>query len=98
MARKSKHSKKTTIAISKSTVERINARSKRGESYDQVLDRLLSGTGDVWIEVLQVDGDSPAKHKVLFKLGECIYLWDGERFVPVDPKKVKAVVEGMPIG
>lgn len=98
MARKRKYPKKTTIWISKSTAERINEISKRGENYDQVLDRLLSGTGDVWIEVLQVDGDSPAKHKVLFKLGECIYMWDGERFVPVDPKKVKAVVEGMPIG
>jgi mannose-6-phosphate isomerase-like protein (cupin superfamily) len=100
MARKSrpKRPDKTTIWLSKSTVKRLNEISKRGESYDDVLGRILSGQGEVWVEVLQVDGDSPAKHKVLLKLGEFIYLWNGNGFVPVNPAKVKMVVEGVPAG
>lgn len=100
MARKSKpkrkHPDKTTIWLSKSTVKRLNEISKRGESYDSVLGRIISGQGEVWVEVLHVDGDSPAKHKVLLKMGEFIYLWDGNAFVSVDPRKVKTVVEGVP--
>lgn len=95
---KSKYPDKTTIWLSRSTVERLNEVSRKGESYDDVLGRILSGKGEVWVEVLQVDGDSPANHKVLFKLGDFPYLWNGDRFVPVDPRKVKTVVEGVPSG
>lgn len=102
MARKSKpkrkHLDKTTIWLSRSTVKRLNEISKRGESYDGVLGRIMSGQGEVWVEILHVDGDSPAKHRVLLKLGEFIYLWDGSAFIPVDPSKVKTVVEGVPAG
>lgn len=101
MPRKPKHRypDKTTIWISKSIVRRLNEISKRGEkSYDKVLERLLNGRGNVWVEILQVDGDSPANHKVLLKLGECIHQWDGERFTLIDPKMVKTVVESGPSG
>lgn len=95
---KQKHPDKTTIWLSKSTVKRLNEISKRGESYDSVLGRIMSGQGEVWVEVLHIDGDSPAKHRVLLKLGEFMYLWNGSAFVPVDPRKVKTVVEGVPAG
>ena len=102
MARKSKpkrkHPDKTTIWLSKSTVKLLNEVSRRGESYDSVLCRIMSGQGEVWVEVLHVDDDSPAKHKVLLKLGEFLYLWNGSAFVSVDPSKVKTVVEGVPAG
>ena len=93
---KRKHSDMTTVWLRKSTVQRLNEISKRGESYDHVLSRIISGQGEVWVEVLHVDGDSPAKHKVLLKMGEFIYLWDGNAFVSVDPRKVKTVVESAP--
>ena len=92
---KSRYPDKTTIWLSKSTVKRLNEVSKKGESYDELLERILSGIGDVWVEVLHVDGDSPAKHQVLLKLGEFTYLWTGSRFVPVDQSKIKTVVEGV---
>lgn len=98
MAKKRKYPDKTTIWLSKLMVKRLKEISKRGENYDQVLGRLLNGRGDVWVEVLQVDGDSPAKHQVLLKLGECIHMWNGERFILIDPKMVKAVVESGPSG
>jgi hypothetical protein len=100
MARKSrpKRPDKTTIWLSKSTVRRLNEISKRGESYDDVLGRILSGQGEIWVEVLHVDGDSPAKHQVLFKLGDYYYLWDGRGFIPVDQRRIKTVVEGVPGG
>lgn len=96
--KRSRYLDKTTIWVSKSTVKRLNEISKRGESYDDVLGRILSGQGEVWVEVLHVDGDSPAKHRVLFKLGDFPYLWDGSRFAPIDPSKIKTVVESVPAG
>lgn len=95
---KRKHPDMTTIWVKKSTVKRLTALSRMCDSYDDVLDRTLSGQGEVWVEVLHVDGDSPSKHKVLLKLGEFIYLWDGEKFSPVDPRKVKTIVESVPAG
>ena len=87
-----KFSDHTTIWIRKETLERLSQVSKRGESYDKLLQRILSGQGEVWVEVLAVDGNSPAKHQVLFKLGDYHYFWDGKSFAPVDSRKVKAVV------
>lgn len=89
---------KTTIWLSKNVVRRLNEISRRGESYDQILQRILSGVGDVWVEILHVDGDAPSKHQVLLKLGDFLYLWTGSQFVPVDPSKVKTMVEGVPVG
>jgi len=85
---------KTTIWLSKSTVERLKEVARKGESYDQLLSRILSGEGEVYVEILHVDGNSPSKHRVLMRLGDFLYLWTGSRFVSVDPSRVKTVVEG----
>lgn len=90
--RKGKYPNKTTIWLSKSIVEKLRELSRKGDDYDTIISRILSGIGEVWVEVLAVDGDSPAKHQVLFKLGDYHYFWDGKSFAPVDSRKVKAVV------
>lgn len=83
---------RTTIWLHRDTLKLLTQQSRMGDSYDDVIRRLLSGEGEVWVEVLAVDNDSPAKHKVLFKLGNFYYEWNGKDFVPVEPRKVKTVV------
>lgn len=98
MPKKRSYPSHTTIRISKETLQRLNEVSKKGESYDSALNRILSGKGDVWVDILSVDGDSPAKHQVLLKLGDFYYRWANGEFTPIDPRKVKTVVEGVPSG
>lgn len=48
------------------------------------------------MNILAVDGDTPAKHTVLIRRGGFYYEWGGSQFVLVDPNRIKTVVEGVP--
>ncbi len=91
--RKYNYPDRTTIWVRRSTLAQLDEVGKRGETPDDILRRVLSGVGEVWVDVLAVDGDSPARHTVLFKMGDFPYMWDGDKFAPVDPGRMKTVVE-----
>ena len=82
---------KTTIWISKSTQEELKKLFKGGDDYDSVISRVLSGEGEVYVEVLGVDGDIPMKHEVIFKLGNYLYRYNHGNFEPLKEGQVKVI-------
>lgn len=73
----------TTIGVLNSTQEELdNLKNKwRCASYDSVVQRLLRGVHDVYVELISIDNELPQLHTVTFQLGEdkdSLYFWNGE--------------------
>lgn len=81
----------TTIWLRRETLKLLDQQAKRGESRDDIVTRLLSGEGEVWVEILGVDGDIPTNHEIIFKMGEYLYRYDHGRFEPLKKGSVKVV-------
>ena len=63
-----------------------------GDNYDIILRRLLSGEANFWVEVLTVDDEPAANHKVLLQLGNDparYYLYAKGTFKEVDKSQLK---------
>lgn len=82
----------TTIWVSKTVKEQLDQLKRKHEPYNQVIERLLRHEGEVWFDLLSVDGEQPYGHEIIFKLGNMTYRCiDGEveetaiKIVPVPP-------------
>lgn len=84
--------KKTTIWVSEETKDRLAALGRKNESYDAILRRLLDvaeGEVEVYVDFLSVNGESPDKHRIVFRLGDFIYEYFNRQF-----RFVRRVSEG----
>lgn len=88
---KKKHTEHTTVWLRRETLELLDQQAKRGETRDGVVTRILSGEGEVWVEILGVDGDIPTNHEVIFKMGDYLYRYNRGRFEPLKKGSVKVV-------
>ena len=73
----------TTIGLLNSTQGELDDLKNKWRlgSYDAVIQRLLRGQTDVYIELLAIDNELPQLHTATFQLGEdtnSIYFWDGQ--------------------
>lgn len=59
----------TTIQVTKETKLILERQGLKGEVFDHIIRRILSGQGDVWVDVLAVDDGGPEEHDVLIQLG-----------------------------
>lgn len=82
----------TTIWVSKPVKEQLDQIKRKHESYNNVLRRILRLEGEIWFDLLSVDGEQPIGHEIIFKLGRFTYhCKNGEvketsyRIVPVAP-------------
>ncbi len=77
---------KTTIAISEEVKKELDDQRDKGESYDDIIKRLLSGECDIYVEILSVDGELPISHQVIFRLGNFYYHYKEGNFHPLNVK------------
>lgn len=80
-----KTDKVTSIQIHQSTLKELRKFGEAGESYEDIIQRFL--TGEVWVDIISVDNESPNKHVVLFRLGKSNYLYDKGSFIPLSKEK-----------
>lgn len=81
----------TTIWVTKENVQRLKEVGKLGESFNDVISRLLSGECDVFVDFLDIDGTPPQDHSIIFRLGDYYYRYDHGTFEPIKQPKIKVV-------
>jgi len=61
----------TTIWISRETKRKLDSLKRGRETYDEVLNKLLSGEeGVVFVDFISVDGKPAREHTIIFQLGD----------------------------
>lgn len=73
----------TSIYIHESTKKMLEGCSRLGESYEIVIRRILLGMNEVYFDILNIDGEPPVKHAILFKLGNTVQIYDHGTFKEV---------------
>lgn len=76
-------SEKTTLWVSKSTKEMLAELGRKGETYDSIIQRLLTvaqGEVDIYVDVLSIDGGDPKQHCVVLRLGDYVYGYEKGEF------------------
>ncbi|RLI82646.1 hypothetical protein DRP04_03515 [Archaeoglobales archaeon] len=84
----------TTIWISKQTKERLDSIKLPRESYDELINRLLSGEGEVFVNFWSVDGTPATEHEIVFQLGDYYYVYKKGEFSPPLPKTALRITVG----
>jgi hypothetical protein len=73
----------TTIAISRTNQNCLNAMRKGFEDYDSIVTRLISGGPDIYTELIGIDAELPCLHTCILQLGEDAkkyHYWNGENW------------------
>lgn len=87
----------TTIAISMKTQEALNKLKQVKEDYEDVVNRLLQGSVDVYTEFVLIDNELPQLHTAVFQLGEdvdSLFYWDGKPPMrPITLKEANALMK-----
>lgn len=89
-------SEKTTIAIDLKVQKELNKLRKGRETYNDVVQRLIYGVSDVYVEFVLVDNELPQSHTVVFQLGEdtkSLYYWDGQNVQPITVKEAQKLLK-----
>lgn len=63
------------------------------KSHREFIEKAMEeGFEDAYIQILEVDGEAPSRHNVLFQFNECVHRWDGEKFISYDEEQASAIL------
>lgn len=84
--------KGTTIWLSEETKRRLNRVRRPRETYDELLNRLLQGEGEVFVNFWSVDQTPAVQHEIVFQLGDYYYHYKKGEFQPIPKGSLKITV------
>jgi hypothetical protein len=97
MIKKKRKKVLTTIALTLDTKEQLRHKlANSQDSFDSVVNRLLNGITDVYVEFLAIDNELPQTHTVILQLGNdknSLYFWDGEKITPVTIEDAQKLIK-----
>lgn len=87
----------TTIALHRDTKKVLDSLKKGTKDCpEKVIQRLIHGITDVYVELVLVDNELPQTHTVVFQLGtdkESLYYWNGQSIVPITLAQVQKLLK-----
>lgn len=88
---------KTTIQIDTSLQTELNKLRKwRTDTYNTIIQRLLTGLSHVYVEFVLVDNELPQTHTVIFQIGEDprnIFIWKGAKCEQIAIEEVQKLLK-----
>ena len=84
--------KGTTIWLSEDTKRRLDRIRRPRETYDELLNRLLQGEGEVFVNFWTVDQTPATQHEIVFQLGDYYYEYKRGEFTPIPKGSLKITV------
>lgn len=82
----------TTIWVSRETKRRLDRIRRPRETNDELLNRILQGEGEVFVQLWSVDGTPAIDHEVAFQLGEFYYIYRKGEYTPIPKEALKVTV------
>ena len=77
----------TTVAIHPETRKKLETfKINLKDTPDKIINRLMNGVTDVYVEFVLIDNELPQSHTAVFQLGtdkESLYHWTGQETKPI---------------
>jgi len=82
----------TTIWVSRETKHRLDRVRRPRETNDELLNRILEGEGEVFVQFWSVDQTPAIEHKIVFSLGDFYYVYEKGEFTPIPKGALRVTV------
>ena len=82
----------TTIWVSRDTKRRLDRVRRPRETNDELLNRILEGEGEVFVQFWSVDQTPAIEHNIVFSLGDFYYVYEKGEFTPIPKGALRVTV------
>ena len=89
----SKRENYTTIWVSRETKRSLDRIRRQRETYDELLNRIMEGEGEVFVQFWSVDGTPAIDHTIVFQLGNYYYIYEKGEFRPIPKTALRITVQ-----
>lgn len=82
----------TTIWLSRDTKRRLDRIRRPRETNDELINRILLGEGEVFVQFWSVDQTPAIDHEIAFQIGNFYYVYRKGEFTPIPKEALHVTV------